>query len=135
MNNLTIYRLEAPDSYGIYTSGMWASVLGDHTTTPSDRHPFASDDSKLVSAARRLDIDSHVDEAFGWKYTRHGFISIEQYNNWVYSKTWQDAFTGAGIILKAYEVPEDKVLAGYTQCVFDIREAVLVGEYKPNLEG
>lgn len=63
---------------------------------------------------------SNFDQVCGW-YNRMGIIS------WCRWKDVTEALQAVGFMLNVYDVPDDKVLLGKTQCVWIPKYATLIG--------
>jgi hypothetical protein len=120
-----IYRIENAEGKGPYQgiTGMREPLLPMHY---SDEHPSPEDDSKLVGNVRnymrRQDDERLPEERSVWTFIYgdflFGFDSQDQLRRWVYNDQWMKDLDEAGFHLTVLDVPDDEIIAGYTQAIF-----------------
>jgi hypothetical protein len=112
-----VYRIQDAAGIGPYRS----HLLPQFHAFDEVRHPAPSDDSKLRDALFRwADGAEFPPWNIPWNHAwRCGFTSVQMLRAWFYDDEWLEMFRYSGYKLMRYTVPADKVLVGYTQCVFD----------------
>jgi hypothetical protein len=119
-----IYRIENAEGTGPYQG-----MSDDESPLPmqfSETHPSPEDDSLLVRAFRdyarinELDTDG-TRTIWGMIYGDFlfGFGSQDQLRRWVYNDEWMVKLDNAGFHLSVYEIPDEKMIVGHTQAVFE----------------
>lgn len=122
---MKVYRFETAEGGGVYRGSsyiIWSVVDED-----SARHPYPFSDDRLFNArkaaqpANYYDLDHEGQQEWQMTFLAprfFGFESIEHARNWFYEDDWLIHFHKHGIRLAIYEVDDDKVILGDTQCIF-----------------
>lgn len=118
-----VYRLELPNGDGVYRHteykrSLWAKVTNSFLDESIHRMP---------SKDPLLKFDDFFDRH--WIF---GFISIEQYQHWVFNPYWRREFAKAGAILSSYEVSREYVRQGMEQVIFIRDQAKKIAECRPD---
>lgn len=105
---MIVLRIEDRFGTGMYTSYNFPS-FHDIAGFDDTNHPTPMMDSLLMSNLGYNDnMSSH----------HFGFGSVDQLRRWIYNDDWLRQLHNAGFILVTYDVPDEYVFLGNTQCVF-----------------
>lgn len=122
-----VYRVENGDGEGPYTAsngqslyhlnagsaGAWQSECFDL----KNRHPAPYDDSKLVRSGFDV-FKRNFECSYDVEDLSFGFESPEQYRSWFFSDELLHKLDAMGFRLHVYDVPENQVAFGNSQCAF-----------------
>lgn len=123
---MKVYRLEWKDGNGIYhwSKGEDLRPYSGQTGNNKKHWPLPQDDVKLMYAIKKYfghndDIPSQFLAMEIFESSRFGFISIEQLQKWFYNRKMLDAADHMHGLVCEYDVPDEKVLVGDSQCLFE----------------
>lgn len=130
---MKVIRLEDGKGRGMYTTSSPASDIIAGGRSDSVLWPMADDDTKLQDDMdKKNDLyPSTLDEYDIRSLHRFCFNSYEQMERWIYNFEWRVKLAEFGIVMNVYEVDEQWVMIGTTQCTFYFEKATLVGTFSP----
>lgn len=113
---MQVYRLETPGRVGVYECGA-ASIACQRL---GSKH-YAFDAS--VHPAPWLEFFQGQHEVITRSDRRYAFTSMKQLREWFFEPEFLRIVGDLGVELSIYEVDPAHVVAGSTQCVFNVRMA------------
>lgn len=123
---MKLFRIQDENDNGLYRINDGSGRNGYFMLLPADfhagnegnrQHPLPYEDSLLVSNRRKREALVGLSDCTG--ELRYAFNSIEQLRRWMYKDEWLECCDAIGLYVAVYEVPEDQVIVGHTQCCFN----------------
>lgn len=119
---MKLFRIQDEHDNGLYRINDGSDRDGYFTLLPEDfiggnegnsQHPLPYEDSLFDTNRRQREFANDAD------YVRYAFNSIEQLRRWMFKDDWLECCDAIGLYVAVYEVPEDQVIVGHTQCCFN----------------
>lgn len=116
---MKVWRVEHIDTgkgpYAVSSNeGVYSMLMGPFDHGNMDTHPSPSSDDMDHDGLRGI-----------WDYNhRHGFATFEKLMAWF--EDTEALLDGNGYIIACYELPDNHVLVGRHQVIFNIEEAVRI---------
>lgn len=132
---MNVIRMEDKLGVGMYHSDCGSNPVINGGMSDDRRWPMPQRDTKLMedrgAKTERLYPGQMPGSYELLDLYKFCFCTYEQMEAWIYDFDWRVTLGELGIIMSVYEVDDDWVMIGATQCTFRRDKAKLLGEFCP----